>query len=60
MKIEEGDKVDYHGMYDGPIDSTGHTVKAIKYAPNNYGCDVAWITGKAGCVAMRCLSKAQD
>ncbi len=60
MEFKKGDKVDYHEMFDGPITSTGHTVKAVEHAPNNYGCDVAWITGKSGCIAMRCLSKAKE
>jgi hypothetical protein len=56
-KFKEGDIVNYHGLFDGPITSEGHRIKAIERAPNNYGCDVAWVTGKSGCVAMRCLSK---
>jgi len=25
-------------------------------APNNFGCNVAWITGKSGCVCIEALS----
>ena len=56
--MKEGDEVNYHDIIGGKITSTGHKIKTIELAPNNYGCDVAWITGKSGCVAMRALSPA--
>jgi len=58
--IQVGDKVDYHSIIDEGITSTGHVVEVIKYTPNNFGCDVAWITGKSGCVALEALSKSEE
>jgi hypothetical protein len=58
--IEVGDKVDYHSVRGGPITSENHTVKSIEREPNNYGCDVAWITGKSGCVDIDALSINKD
>ena len=55
-RITVGDKVDYHSVVGGPVTSTGHTIRAVERKPNNYGCDVAWITGKAGCVALDALT----
>ena len=54
--IKVGDKVNYHSIIGGPITSKGHVVKVIKPEPNNFGCDVAWITGKSACVDMEALS----
>ena len=51
-----GDKVDYHSVIGGPVTSTGHTILAVERKPNNYGRDVAWISGRAGCVALDALS----
>jgi len=56
--IKVGDRVAYHSIVGGPVTSTGHSVYAIERTPNNYGCDVAWITGKAGCVALAALTPA--
>ena len=58
MKIKIGNKVNYHAVIGEGVTSTGHTVKAIELMPNNYGSDVAWITGKSGCVCMEALSLA--
>ena len=58
MEIKEDDLVDYHSIIGGEVTSTGHQVKVIERAPNNYGRDVAWITGKRGCVALGALSKS--
>lgn len=55
-KIKVGDVVDYHSIIGGPVTSTGHTVQSISRKPNNFGCDVAWISKKAGCVAMQALT----
>ena len=54
--MDIGDKVNFHGIIGGEITSTDHQIKAIEREPNNYGCDVAWITGKSGCVSMDALS----
>jgi len=58
-KLYIGDVVNYHSTIDGEITSSKHTITAIEYAPNNYDCDVAWITDKSGCVALQALSKEQ-
>lgn len=54
--ITVGSKVNYHSYIGGSVTSTGHTVLSISLAPNSFGCDVAWITGKTGCVAVAALS----
>ena len=54
--IEINDRVDYHSIIGGPITSKDHTVQVIELEPNNYGTDVAWISGKSGCVSMEALS----
>lgn len=58
--IAVGDRVCYHSIIGGPVTSMGHTVVAIDRAPNPFGCDVAWITGKAACVALDALSRPQQ
>jgi hypothetical protein len=57
ITMQEGDKVHYHALEGGEITSSGHVIQTIQYQPNNYGCDVAWITGKSGCVDMAHLTK---
>jgi len=56
--FEVGDAVDYCAVIGGPATSHDHVIKAIEHAPNNYGCDVAWISGKSGCVALSTLRRA--
>lgn len=56
MKIQVGDKVNYHSIIDGEITSRGHVVKVIYPTPNNFGCDVAMITGKSGVVSVDALT----
>jgi hypothetical protein len=58
MKLKVGDTVDYHSIIGGPVTSTGHEIKEILLMPNNFGRDVAWVTKKAGCVALEALTKA--
>lgn len=58
--IKVGDLVDYHAVIGGPITLRRQTVKAIAYRHEAYGRDVAWITGKAGCVALLALSPAEE
>lgn len=58
--IEVGDRVDYHSIIGGPITSKDHTVKLIGPEPNNFGCNVAWVSGKSGCVAIEALSINHD
>lgn len=58
--LKIGDTVSYHSIIGGEVTSSGHLVKDVEREPNNYGCDVAWITGKSGCVAMAALSKEEN
>jgi len=57
MNIQVGDKVNYHCFSGGKITSSGHEVKHIELQPNNFSEDVAWISGKSGCVSIEHLSK---
>lgn len=59
MRIKIGDKVDYHATIGGEITSYNHEVTWIGRKPNNFGCDVAKISGKAGVVALKALTRAQ-
>ena len=53
-----GDYVSYHSVIGGPITSTGHTITCFGVV---CGRVVAWITGKAGCVALEALTlEARD
>lgn len=54
--VSIGDQVNYHSIIGGPITSTDHELQAVSFAPNNFGSDVGWITGKSGCVALAALS----
>jgi len=56
--LNTGDKVDYHSIIGGAVTSRGHTIEDIERAPNNFGCDVAWISDHRGCVAVRALSRS--
>lgn len=56
--MQKGDTVNYHEIAGGKATSTGHIIKAIEREPNNYGGDVAWVSGKSGCVSMDNLSMA--
>lgn len=58
--IQVGDTVNYHLLAGGDINSTGHKVKYIELTPNPFGTDVAWITGKSGCVSLQHLSKSEQ
>jgi hypothetical protein len=55
-KIRVGDMVDYHSVIGREVTSTGHTVTALYPKPNDFGCDCATITGKAGVVAVAALT----
>lgn len=59
-KFKVGDKVDYHSIIGGEITSTGHIIEKIQLKPNNFGCDVAWITNKSGCVALAALTLSEE
>jgi len=56
-KIAVGEKVDFHLRIGGEVTSTGHTVLEVFPRPNNFGCDVARITGVSGVVATAALSR---
>ena len=58
--MKEGDLVDYHSLRSGPITSKDHEILFIERFPNNFGCDVAWITKKSGCVALANLTPAPN
>lgn len=58
MKV--GDIVNYHSIIGGEITSTGHEITHIEKEPNNFGCDVSWITKKSGCVAIDALSLVNE
>ncbi len=60
MRLKEGDTVDYHSIIGGPVTSTGHQIRLFDLAPNDFGQNVAWITGKSGCVALTALSNEQN
>lgn len=51
-----GDMVNYHSIIGGEVSSANHQIKAIQLEPNNFGGDVAWISGKSGCVSLETLS----
>jgi hypothetical protein len=55
-RFKVGDVVTYHARIGGLATSTGHTIKALDRLPS--GHDVAWISGKSGCVAVESLSLA--
>jgi hypothetical protein len=57
--FEVGDTVNYHSIIGGPVTSTGHTIRLICMEPNDFGCNVAWVTGISGCVAIEALSNEQ-
>jgi hypothetical protein len=54
--IDIGSIVDYHSIIGGDITSKDHTVTHIQRQPNNFGTDVAWVTGKSGCVCLDALT----
>lgn len=60
MDFKVGDSVNYHSVIGVPVTSTGHEIKTIEMQPNNYGCDVAWISDKSGCVDLKALSIAEE
>jgi hypothetical protein len=51
-----GDKVNFHSIIGGDITTPDHIIQTIQRMPNNFGCDVAWISGRSGCVALDALS----
>ena len=58
MKV--GDIVEYHEIMGGKVTSKNHTIKTILRKPNNFGCDVAWITNKSGCVDLKSLTLCKE
>jgi len=59
VNFKVGDIVNYHSIIGEEVTSTGHVITNIKLIPNNFGGNVAWITGKAGCVHFDALSKVK-
>lgn len=57
--IKTGDMVDVHSTIGGLAISKHHIVKTISRQPNNFGYDVAWITGMTGCVAIEALTPSK-
>ena len=47
-----GDKVTYHPIIGRDACIKVGKITDIVREPNSFGCDVAWIAGLAGCVAM--------
>ena len=58
MDLKIGDKVNYHAVIDGPVTSTGHTVRHIAPIPSG-NVDMVWISGTSGCVHPYSLSLEQ-
>ena len=55
-ELKIGDKVNYHCFAGGGVSSSGHEITAIDLQPNNFGEDVAWVSGKSGCISLDHLS----
>jgi len=55
-KFKVGDKVNYISMVTKKVVSSDHEITHIELQPNNYGCDVAWLTNKAGCADFEALT----
>lgn len=55
-KFKIGQKVSYHPFIGKAAVSSDHEIIAIKTMPNSFGENVAWITGKSGCISFNCLS----
>lgn len=59
MKSEDlkvGNKVGY-SIFENQKPVGVGKVKSIHLEPNDFGCDVAFVTGKSGCVAISHLTK---
>ena len=59
VKIAVGELMDFHSLIGGEVTSTGHTVTEVWPRPNNFGCDVARISGRSGWVATAALTRAE-
>lgn len=60
MTFKIGNTVNYHSIIGGTVTSEGHEITDIIMSPNDFGCDVAWITKKRGCVALEALSNEEN
>ncbi len=58
--FKPGDVVDYHAIVGGEITSRNHVIEGMMCKPNDFDVDVAWITGKRGCVSLKSLSMITD
>ncbi|WP_352298423.1 hypothetical protein, partial [Pseudoalteromonas sp. 20-MNA-CIBAN-0454] len=54
-KFKVGQVVSYHPFIGKAPVSRGHKITAVDTVPNAYGENVAWITGKTGCISFNCL-----
>ncbi len=57
MCLEVGDEVDFHSVIGEGITSKGHQIYAMGRV---CGGEVAWLTNKAGCVALEALSLSEE
>lgn len=55
-KFRVGQLVSYHPFVGKAAVSSGHEITAVDTMPNNYSENVAWVTGKSGCISFNCLS----
>jgi hypothetical protein len=58
MSIKTGDTVRYHPIIGGKHDGNVYAVTDTGTLPN--GQPVAWLEGKAGCVAMEAVSRYRE
>ena len=56
-RLAVGEKVDFHLRIGGEVTSSGHTVLQVMPKPNNFGRDVALISGVSGWVAQAALTR---
>ena len=60
MKVKDlkvGDKVSYRAALGFQVEATeNHEVTRIEPMPNAFCCDIAWITGKSGCIDIKHLT----
>lgn len=56
--LEVGEKVDYHSIIGGPIDSKNHTI--LSFGELGHGEVVAWITDHRGAVCLQALTRVEE
>lgn len=55
-----GEFVNFHPFLNGDAVSKGHRITNVSLQPNNFGDDVAWLSGKSGCISFRCLRPSEQ